>query len=194
VNGTYEAAVIGASAGGGRALEEILKLLPPDYALPVLVVQHLHPTDYGRFAEQLSGKIRRNVTSPCDKQTIEPGFIYVAPPDYHMLVEKSRTIALSVDEKVRWSRPSIDVLFDSAARVWKQGLIATILSGANNDGAEGMRIVKSFHGYTMVQDPSTAEHPFMPESAIALGVVDEVLTVRQIAGRLAELGRQGRVT
>jgi two-component system chemotaxis response regulator CheB len=190
VNGSYEAVVIGASAGGGRALEEILSLLPADYALPLLVVQHLHPTDNGLFAEQLAYKFRRTVITPNDKQSIVPGCLYVAPPVYHMLVEKSRTIALSVDEKVRWSRPSIDVLFDSAARVWKQALIAVILSGANNDGAEGMKTVRSFGGLTIAQDPGTAEHPGMPQAAIDLGIVDEVLTTPQIAERLVELGRE----
>jgi two-component system chemotaxis response regulator CheB len=191
VNGSYEAAVIGASAGGGKALDGILGRLPAGFTLPLLIVQHLHPTDDGCFAEQLAARNNRCVVSPCDKQRIEPGWIYVAPPDYHMLVEKSRSIALSVDEKVMWSRPSIDVLFDSAARVWKQGLIAILLSGANSDGAEGMRTVWSFGGLTIAQDPLTAEHPVMPQAAIELGVVQEVLDIPQIAGRLAELAKEG---
>ena len=192
--GPYEAVVMGASAGGGKVLQEILSSLPADYAMPVLLVQHLHSSDGGRFAEHLAYDVMLAVTVPCDKQRIEPGCVYVAPAGYHMLVETNRTIALSVDEKINWSRPSIDVLFDSAARVYGDRLIAVVLSGANTDGSDGMRIVKAYDGLPIAQDPSTAEVPIMPRAAIEAARIETVLPPRKIAVLLVELGESQRQT
>lgn len=186
-NGPYHAAVIGASAGGLEALGQILPRLPVDFGLPVLVVQHLHPADEGDFARHIAGMTALTVVEPCDKEPILPGCVYVAPANYHMLVERSRTIALTVDERINWSRPSIDVLFESAAGVWKGGLIAAILSGANADGAKGMQQVKRSGGRTIAQDPKSAESPAMPQAAIDAGAVDEVLRADEIGRRLVEL-------
>jgi two-component system chemotaxis response regulator CheB len=179
---------MGASAGGGEVLEEILSRMPVDYSLPILIAQHLHPFDDGRFAHHLAGIIPLDVIVPCDKERIEPGRVYVAPANYHILVERDGTIALSVNEAVNWSRPSIDVLFDSAAYVWEEGLIAVILSGANNDGSEGMRTVKALGGLTIAQNPGTAEYPVMPQAAIEAARIETVLEPRGIADLLAELG------
>jgi two-component system chemotaxis response regulator CheB len=184
----YRAVVMGASAGGREALAEILSRLPEDYALPILIVQHLHPGDDGGFANHLTRAIRRVVVVPCDKEEIVAGRVYVAPANYHMLVERNGTIALSVDERVNWSRPAIDVLFDSAAHVWGKLLIAVILSGASSDGAQGMRTVKAMGGLCVAQDPRTAEHPVMPQAAIDAGAVDRLMTPEEIGKLLVEVG------
>jgi len=183
----YKAVVIGSSAGGLEALDIIFAALPVDFALPVLVVQHLHQTDDGRFAAHLARAARLPVVEPCDKEPIEPGKIYAAPADYHMLAERDGTISLSVDGRVNWSRPSIDVLFESAALAWGPGVVAILLSGANADGARGMRAVRAAGGLTIAQDPAGAESPAMPQAAIDAGAVLEVLTTGEIGRRLAGL-------
>lgn len=182
------AIVIGGSAGGVEALGAILPMLPSDFSLPVLLVQHLHPGDCGSLARRLGRDCVLPVVEPCDKERIEAGRVYVGPANYHMLVEKEGTVALSVDEKVNWSRPSIDVLFESAARVWGHALAAVILSGASADGAKGIRAVKEAGGLTIAQDPASAQAPVMPRAAIESGAVDEVLTPREIGFRIADLG------
>lgn len=184
----YKAVVIGGSAGGVKALEIILLALPKGFALPVLVVQHLHPSDCGSFALHLARVTWLPVVEPCDKARIEPGRLYSAPANYHMLVERDGTIGLSVEERVNWSRPSIDVLFESAAVAWREKVVAVILSGANTDGAKGVRAVKAAGGMTIVQDPDEAESRIMPRAAIDTGAVDEVLHAVEIGSLLAELG------
>ncbi len=178
------AIAIGGSAGSLKSLDLILGALPEDFALPVLVVQHLHPSDDGSFTAHLARAARLKVVEPCDKAPIEAGKIYAAPANYHMLVERQSSIGLSIDARVNWSRPSIDVLFESAARVFGAGLAAVILSGANADGAEGLRAVKAAGGLGLALDPKRAESPAMPLAAIALGVVDEVLDEAGLAARL----------
>ena len=121
-----------------------------------------------------------------DKQAIEPGTVYLAPPDYHLYVEADG-FALSVDDAVLYSRPSIDVLFESAADVYRERLIAVVLTGANEDGAHGISMVKQLGGYTIVQEPSTAERREMPDAAIASGAADHVLPLESIASKLMEL-------
>jgi two-component system, chemotaxis family, protein-glutamate methylesterase/glutaminase len=188
----FRAVVMGGSAGAMEALKAILPALSPDLALPVLMVQHLHPSDGGAFADHIARTAKLRVVEPCDKESIEPGCIYCAPANYHMLVERSGTIALSVEERVNWSRPSIDVLFESAAVTWGAGLAAVILSGASADGAKGMLAVKKAGGLTIAQDPVSATHPVMPRAAIDIGAVDTVLQPAKIGRLLAELGRQDK--
>ena len=184
----YRAIVMGSSAGGYKALALILPALPAHFPLPVLIVQHLHPSDDGDFARHLAELGQLKVIVPCDKQIINPGCVYFAPANYHMLVERNETITLSVEEKVNWSRPSIDVLFESAALVWEEALVAVILSGANADGAKGLCAVKAAGGLTVVQDPSSAKMAIMPQAAIDTGAVDKVLHVEDIGRFLDELG------
>ena len=186
--GHYSAVVMGGSAGGVEALEIVLSALPSNFTMPVLVVQHLHPSDGGSFANHLARATQLPAIEPCDKERIEQGRIYTAPANYHLLVERDGTFALSVDERVNWSRPSIDVLFESAAAVWRAGLVAVILSGASADGARGMQAVKIAGGFTIAQDPASAEHPVMPKAAIDIGAVDAVLRPEQIGKLLAGLG------
>jgi two-component system chemotaxis response regulator CheB len=186
--------VMGSSAGGFKALTAILSTLPATFELPILLVQHLHPGDDGTFVQHLGKATRLPVIDPSDKEGIEPGRVYAAPADYHMLVERNGTIALSTEEKVNWSRPSIDVLFESAALALGDRLIAVILSGSNDDGAAGIRAVKAAGGLTIAQDPATAEYPRMPQAAIDTGAVDLVLTVEEIAQWLVEFDIRNRVS
>ena len=180
---------MGASAGGLQALTVILGELAADFALPILLVQHLHVTDDGRFASHLGGTTRLTVVDARDKEPILSGHVYVAPANYHMLVERDETIALTVDEMVNHSRPSIDVLFESAAHVFGSRLIAVILSGASHDGAQGMCTVRALGGLAIAQDPASAEHPVMPQAAITAAGVETVLPPHGIAQKLSELGR-----
>ena len=184
------AIVIGGSAGALSVLETILSALPTDFAPPILVVEHLHASDDGAFARHLAHASALPVIEPCDKAPILGGRVYTAPANYHLLVEREGTISLSVSEKVNWSRPSIDVLFESAALVWRDALVAVILSGASADGAQGLNAVKAVGGRTIAQDPASAEIPLMPRAAIEAGAVDEVLQPAQIARRLIELGKR----
>ena len=185
----YCAIVIGASAGGMDAMFAVLSCLPADYRLPVLAVQHVHPSDEGGVAALLNRRIALEVGQPCDKEEIRPGHVYIAPANYHMLVEPNGTIAYSVDERVNWSRPSIDVVFESAARVWGARLIGVILTGANSDGAAGMRMIGERGGLLIAQDPATAERPEMPRSAIEEAEIDLILPPDEIGAALLGLGR-----
>ena len=182
--------VMGGSAGGFKAITTILAALSLDFTLPVLLVQHLHRDDQGAFARHLAGAVPLPVVEPCDKELISSGHVYVAPAGYHMLVEGDGAIALSTEEKVNWSRPSIDVLFESAARVWGDRVVAVILSGASNDGAAGIQSIKAAGGLTIAQSPVTAEYPLMPQAAIDTGAVDEVLTIEEIITRIVIFGCQ----
>lgn len=178
------ALVIGGSAGAFAALEAILSRLAPDCAVPIIVVQHLHADDDGLFAEHLGRTSALPVVEAEDKTPLMPGRVHVAPAGYHLLVEDKATLALSVDPPVNWSRPAIDVLFESAARVWGADLVAVLLSGANADGTAGLSAVKAAGGRTLVQAPASAEAKLMPDSAIAAGVADEILAPTDIAARL----------
>ncbi len=183
----YEAVVIGASAGGFKAVAAIFDAVPLEFALPVLLVQHLHHDDDGAFAAHLAAVSKLPVIEPCDKEPIVGGHMYIAPAGYHMLVEQNGIIALSTEEKVNWSRPSIDMLFESAARMWGERVTALILSGASSDGTAGIQAIRAAGGLTIAQKPDTAEHPFMPQTAIDSGAVDEVLTIEEIIARITGL-------
>lgn len=188
VNATrYKGIVIGCSAGGVAALEAILPAFKPGFGLPVLVVQHLHPGDGGSLPSHLGRVTGLPVAEPGDKEVIEPGRVYTAPANYHMLVERDGTIGLSVDERVNWSRPSIDVLFESAALAWGAGAIAALLSGANADGVRGLRAIRDAGGLTFAQDPAEAGYPAMPQAAIAAGAAGEILKAAEIGSFLAGL-------
>ena len=184
----YKAVVIGGSAGGVESLMVILAELPSDFELPILLVQHLHPSDDGSFSQHLARLTSLKVVEPYDKETIRHGRVYVAPANYHMLVDRNGTISLSVDEKVNWSRPSIDVLFESAASAWKEAVIAVLLSGASSDGTKGMQSVRKAGGLAIAQDPNEAEYPLMPKSAIDVQAVDKVYRAEKIGRLLADFG------
>jgi two-component system chemotaxis response regulator CheB len=178
---------IGASWGGLRATESVLGALPDSFPTPIAIAQHRAvDSGSGALSRMLSLRSGLDVCEAGDKDPIEPGRVYVAPPDYHLLVEDD-WFALSTDVMVQHSRPSIDVLFDSAADVYGDRLIGVVLTGANADGAEGLVRVKRRGGVTIVQDPETAERREMPEAAIATGAADHVLALEAIGPKLMEL-------
>jgi len=176
----YQAIVIGVSAGGLAALSKLFGCLPAGFELPVIIVQHVHAKAIRQRFTHFNDKCPLTIKEAEDKETIQPGFVYFAPPDYHLLVEREETFSLSIDARVNYSRPSIDVLFESAAFVWSSGLIGILLTGANNDGAKGMHWIKEYGGLTIVQDPLTAEYPVMPKAAIDAGAADKILPIEDI--------------
>ena len=177
----FSCIVIGVSAGGMEVLSKLLPSLPADFPLPVIIVQHLHKTSTGYYLEYYNEKCLLFVKEAKQNEIIKVGNIYFAPPDYHLLIENNKTFAISSDEKVNYSRPSIDILFESAADVYGEKLIGIILTGANNDGAEGMKIIKQKGGFTIAQNPLEAEFPVMPQSAIDTGTIDLILTLNEIS-------------
>jgi two-component system, chemotaxis family, protein-glutamate methylesterase/glutaminase len=169
-NKKYEAVVIGTSAGGLFALSFLLEALPANYLVPVIVVQHRSRDQRDILEEVLQSKSKIRIRQADEKEKIESGSVYIAPPDYHLLIENDRTFSLSSDEPVRFSRPSIDVLFETAALTFKSTLTGIILTGANNDGAAGVSVIKKNGGLTIAQDPNEAQFPAMPKAAIEQGV------------------------
>lgn len=161
-----KAVVIGASAGALEALSNILPVLPADFRLPILVVVHIPPDKRSVLAELFRAKCRLAIVEAEDKEPIRGATAYFAPPDYHLLVESDMTLALSTEEPVLFSRPSIDVLFESAADVFGAGLIGIVLSGANEDGSKGLKAVAEAEGIAIVQDPDEAFQAAMPQAAI----------------------------
>ncbi len=183
----YETIVMGASAGGMNALQKILKCLNKNFPKPIIIVQHLHPQGDDFMARHLNTICSLHVKESENRETIKPGTVYLAPPNYHLLVEKDKTFSFSTDERVNYCRPSIDVLFESAADLYGSKLIGIILTGANNDGASGMKIIRKNGGLTIVQDPSTAEVEIMPESAMQITTVDYILPLEEIGPFLVNI-------
>jgi two-component system chemotaxis response regulator CheB len=182
-----EAVVIGASAGALEALSVVLPALPFDYKLPVIVVVHVPPDKQSVLVELFRQKCDISVREAEDKEPIAGGTIYFAPPDYHLLVEKDKSLALSSDEPVIFSRPSIDVLFESAADAYGPALLGVVLTGANRDGANGMRAVSKAGGVAIVQRPEDAFAPAMPEAALAASPTARILSLEEIAVHLQEV-------
>jgi two-component system chemotaxis response regulator CheB len=182
-----EAVVIGASAGGVEALSQILPALPPSFRPALLIVLHLPRERPSLLVDIYATRCTLPVREADDKEPVEPGTVYFAPPDYHMLVERSRQIALSTDEPVHFSRPSIDVLFESAADVYGNRLLGVILTGGNEDGAAGLHAVHRAGGVTVVQQPDSAQVPLMVVSALQRNPADFVLSLPELAQLLRGL-------
>jgi two-component system chemotaxis response regulator CheB len=179
-----DAVVIGTSAGGVEALSIVLGGLRDDAAFAVLIVLHLPKDRRSLLPEILGRKCALPVQEAVDKQPIVPGTVYIAPPDYHLLVDDGPRLALSIDEPVHYSRPSVDVLFESAAEAFGERLMGIVLTGANQDGAAGLLAVQRAGGITVVQDPGSAQAPLMPASALQRVKADHVLTLDGIAALL----------
>jgi len=176
----YDLVCVGASWGGLQALGRILADLPGDFDLPIAIAQHRHPdSQEGTLAQLLQLQTKRRVLDVDDKMAIEPRHVYVAPPNYHLLVERG-SFALSVDERIKFARPSIDVLFETAAHAYGAGVIGIILTGANEDGALGLARIKNAGGVALIQDPLGAARRTMPDAAIAATVVDAILPLEAI--------------
>ena len=183
----HEAIVIGASAGGFKALSQILAMLTPGFRMTVVIVIHLRADSKQEWIKILAEKLKLNIKEAEEKETLHPGVIYVAPPNYHLLIEEDKTFSLSMEEKVNFARPSIDVLFESAAYAYNNKLLGIILTGANSDGAWGMKKIKEKGGYTIVQDPKEAEFNEMPSSVVRTMNVDQILPLKEIAELLERI-------
>lgn len=182
-----EAVVIGVSAGGLNALTTLVPPLPKDFGIALVIVQHLTEGSDDLLVRHLDGISAIRVKEADEKEAILPGTAYVAPAGYHLLVENDKTFSLSVEAPVNFARPSVDVLFESAADVYADRLAGLILTGTNSDGALGLNAVKRAGGLALVQDPDTAESPPMPNAAIAATQVDHILKLPEMAVLLAGL-------
>ncbi|MDD2091373.1 chemotaxis protein CheB [Pseudomonas guariconensis] len=181
------AVVIGASAGGVSALLQVLGGLPEGFAIPVLCVLHLPDDRHSQLASVLQRRLHRPVHEARDKERIVDGVIYVAGPGYHLSIERDLTLSLSQEDPVHFSRPAIDFLFQSAADAYGAGLLGVLLTGANEDGAEGLLQIKNSGGRTVIQDPRDAQVAQMPEAALALQQPDHILSLSGIGHLLATL-------
>ncbi len=183
-----KAVVIGASAGAVHALQTILPALAADYSLPVLVVVHVPPDRANMLVPLLQASCEIAVKEAEDKEVLAPGAVYLAPSDYHLLVETDESLALSIDEPVNHSRPSIDVLFQSAADTYGPGLVGVVLTGANHDGAAGLRAIVDAGGLAVVEDPASAYAATMPLAALDACPSARIMTLDAIAAYLSTLG------
>ena len=189
--------VVGCSAGGLEALSSFLSGLDPEMRASVVIVQHLSPSGANYLARHLTKRTRLPVEEAADKMFMEAGHVYVAPPDYHLLVEKEHTFSLSLEGRVNFARPSIDVLFESAAQAFGAAVVGVILTGANRDGRMGCQRIREKGGIVLVQDPETAEYRTMPEAAIS-GSVDGIMAIGDLVEEVNRLtsaeadGRQER--
>ncbi len=176
----YSVVVIGASSGGLDALSTLLSALPGTYRLPVIVVQHRSKEERDLLETVLQHKCEIRIKQADEKEKITAGFVYIAPPNYHLMIESDMTFSLSVDESVKFSRPSIDVLFETASHVYAERLIGIILTGSGSDGAGGMLSISEQNGFTIAQDPGEAHDPAMPIASIRTGAVKRVLPLKEI--------------
>jgi len=188
----YSCIVIGVSSGGMHALTAVLPLLPEGFSIPVIVVQHISPHSDNYITRHLDTISKVRVKEVDEKEPILPGIVYTAPPNYHVLVEEDRTLSLSVEDRINFARPSVDVLFESAADVYGTELVGIILTGANNDGSKGLARIREKGGLTIVQDPESAEVNGMPVAALAAVRPDYVLMLEDIAPLLVRLGNQSK--
>jgi len=178
---------IGTSLGGFNALLSVLKALPADLPVPVLIVQHRGPASDGGLVDLLQRYTSLRVVEAEDKTPLVPATVFVAPADYHLLVEELGSLALSTEGPVRSARPSIDVLFETAADAYGPALIGVLLTGASADGAHGLARVKARGGRAIVQDPATAECATMPAAGLAATAVDYILPLERIGDHLVSL-------
>lgn len=176
----YDLIAVGASWGGLHAVATLLEGIPDAVDAPIVIVQHRSPdTQRGVLTSLLQLHTRRQVCEPGDKDAIRPSYVYVAPPDYHLLVDGD-TFSLSTDDRVQYARPSVDVLFESVADAYRERAIGIVLTGANEDGAAGLAAIKRNGGVAVVQEPATAARRAMPDAALAAIDADAILTLDEI--------------
>nr|WP_315247697.1 chemotaxis protein CheB [uncultured Flavobacterium sp.] len=180
INPDFKVVIIGGSAGSLSVLMQILPQLPVIKSYALVIVLHRRSTDEQTLEELITLKVSSNVKAVEDKEPFLPGYIYVAPSNYHLLFEKNNVLSLDTSEKINYSRPSIDVSFESAAEVYKNKLTGILLSGSNADGTQGLKAIKKQGGTIIVQDPESAEMPFMPNNAIQNTEPDFVLNIQEI--------------
>ena len=187
-NRAIEAVVVGASAGGFEALLFLLKDLPAAYPLPLVVVLHLPDSHESRLAELFGYRLSLQVREARDKESLAPGTLYFAPSGYHLSIEADHSFSLSCEDRVSYARPSIDVLFQSAADAYGKSLAGILLTGANYDGAAGLAGMQVAGALTIVQDPASAEIATMPEAALRRMTPDLILPLAEIRSLLRKLG------
>ncbi len=185
----YKAVAVGVSSGGVEALKVMLGGLPSDFPLPVMIVAHISPEADNGLALLLDDLCDIRVKEADELEAAEAGTVYIAPPNYHLLVEKRAVLSLSVDPPVRFARPSVDVLFESAANAFGPGLIGVVMTGAGSDGSNGVKRIKESGGVVVVQDPQGAETDSMPKSAISAVAPDHITPLAGIAELLVTLAR-----
>jgi two-component system, chemotaxis family, protein-glutamate methylesterase/glutaminase len=186
----HSVVVVGTSWGGLAALTKLLGDLPPDFGIPVVVVQHRSKDSERLLVQLLQDATELTVCEIEDKDPLRPGTVHVAPANYHVLIEDGYA-SLTIEEPVRFSRPSIDVMFSSAADTYGAAAIGVVLTGANEDGARGLAHIVKRGGLALVQDPKTAEIPIMPQAAIREVPTGEVLQLETLGPRLVALSREG---
>jgi len=184
---SYEAVVMGVSSGGMQAMKVLFSQLPKHFPAPIIVVQHIGAHSDSTWISILNNNCKLTIKEADEKEVIKKGFVYIAPPNYHLLVEKDKTFSLSVDEKVNFARPAIDVLFETAAEAYNDKLIGVILTGSNHDGTQGMKKIKEYGGLTIAEDPATATSPFMPASAINAMQPEHIVSLENIVDLLINI-------
>ncbi len=183
----YKVVVIGGSAGSFTVLANILSKIPKEFSLPIIICCHRLKHVRSGFIEALEIKSVKQVTEPDDKESIKKGRVYVAPANYHLGIELGNSFALSTEEMVNNSRPAIDITFETAAYVYKEKMIGILLTGANKDGAQGMKSVKEYGGLTIVQEPKECTIDTMPKAAMAATKIDYVMRAEEIVKFLNDL-------
>jgi two-component system, chemotaxis family, protein-glutamate methylesterase/glutaminase len=184
---SFEIIALAASAGGLRALTDVLSVLPRDFPVALVVVQHLDPRHRSLMAEILGKRTSLQVKEAREGDALEPGRALIAPPNRHLLVNPDRTVSLSQSELVHFVRPSADLLFESTATAYKERAIAVVLSGSGRDGAMGVKAIKKMGGTVIVQDEQTSQFTGMPDAARQTGMADFILPLPEIAPALRTL-------
>ncbi len=191
MNRHCEALIIGGSAGSLDVLLKVLPELDAYLPFPIILVLHRKSGKDNLLTDLLTNKTKLLVKELEEKEEIKPCTVYITPPNYHLLIEKDKTFSLDASEKVNFSRPSIDVTFESAAEVYQDQLVCLLLSGSNNDGTYGLQKVKEHGGITLIQDPASAVVAHMPEFASKNVMIDHVLNIEEMAGYINQL-KNGR--
>ena len=179
---------IGCSAGGFDSLQKLLPSLPADFPVPVVVVIHLPPDKDSFLPRAFHRRAKLEVKEAEDKESLLPGFVYFAPPGYHLLVEKDGTFSLTLEDPVHFSRPSIDVLLESVAAAYGRRALGLVLSGANADGANGLELMLDAGGYGIVEDPATAAYSAMPSAAFTQAQPQQAMPIAELAKWLGRIG------
>lgn len=183
----YKAVVIGLSSGGLEAMKTMFPLLPKEFGLPIIMVQHISPLSTGQWISLIDRFCVLNIKEADEKEEIIKGNIYIAPPNYHLLIENDHTFSLSTEGRVNFARPAIDVLFQTAADAYGETLIGIVLTGSNHDGAMGLKLIKDKGGLCIAQDPEKSISPYMPSTAIATANPHFILSLEEIIHLLIKL-------
>ena len=185
----YKVIVIGVSAGGLNVMTKLLEDLPPNFSIPIVVVQHRSKDQRNLLEEIMQARCRIDIKQADEKEKPKAGMVYFAPADYHLLFEEDGCFSLSCDNPVNFSRPSIDILFETAADAFAKNVLAIILTGANNDGMNGLLKIKMKGGTTIAQKPASAEFSSMPQAAINANAVEYVMELAEIKTLLLGLAK-----